>query len=84
MKKSLMLLAILATLNGCSKKGELGATCETAGSTDLCESGLICTNVSGSTFNACRKQCTSQSDCNAATESCNGVSGSSIKSCQPN
>ena len=63
----------------CGSKGALGDGCDTPSGADECESGLLCTN--GET-NTCLKECTDQDQC-AATENCNGVSGGSLKSCQP-
>ena len=63
----------------CGSPG-LGEECDEAGSTDACEDGLVCTNESGK--NSCRQLCTDQAQC-AAGLSCNGVSGTNLKSCQP-
>ncbi|MBM4344294.1 MAG: hypothetical protein FJ100_13070 [Deltaproteobacteria bacterium] len=81
MKRHLLLWAALLT-GACASEGQVGDSCGAAGkSAGECASGAICTNTSGGK-NYCRKVCTEQKDC-AATEACNGVSGSSTKSCQP-
>ncbi len=80
--KHLFLSFLAVAALACASEGEIGDSCGTAGkTTDECVSGAICTNGSGGK-NACRKICTEQKDC-ATNESCNGVSGSSTKSCQP-
>ncbi len=80
--KHIVLFLSAAFAIGCASEGAIGDSCGTAGkTTDECVSGAICTNSSGGK-NACRKICTEQKDC-ATNEACNGVSGSSTKSCQP-
>ncbi len=59
---------------------EVGETCDDAGSTDDCEDGAICTNEDEGAV--CRFLCKDTAECPPA-HSCNGVSGSSLKSCQP-
>lgn len=62
-------------------RADTGETCDTSGDTDECVDEAICTKDSnGATI--CRKRCTDDSQC-AATEQCNGVSATNIKSCQP-
>jgi hypothetical protein len=73
------LLGALAA--ACSARNDIGEACETAGSSADCEEGAVCTNESGGGA-TCRKICTRDEDC-AAAEKCKGVTGSSIKSCQP-
>ena len=80
---SLLALSLVASvgLAACGGKGDIGESCETASATDECADGAICTNNSSGGF-TCRKLCTDQAQC-ASTESCNGISGGSQKSCQP-
>lgn len=59
---------------------DIGQECEGPGSEDDCASGAICTNESD--VNVCREICVVQEDCPAPLN-CNGVSGTSTKSCQP-
>lgn len=73
--------ALLALLLGCGGTSALGEACDTAGSVDECETGAVCTNDTSEVL-TCRKVCTDQAQC-ASTENCNGVSGTSTKSCQP-
>lgn len=75
------LVAVALVVGACSSDGGVGDVCDKSGSTDGCVSGAICSNSSTGTA-YCRKTCVEQTDC-AATESCNGVSGSNLKSCQP-
>ncbi len=73
------LLGLLAVFS-CSGKADLGEECDTAGSTDDCVDGTICTNDSGGL--RCRRMCNDDLQC-TSLEACNGVSGTNIKSCQP-
>jgi hypothetical protein len=73
---------VAALLIGCGGEGEIGDECDESGQTeDECVDGAICTNESDDA-NTCRKLCTEQEDCDAG-ENCNGISGSNLKSCQP-
>lgn len=72
-------LALGLALVGCGGS-DIGEACDTGGSTDECVDGAICTNDSAG--NVCREICDTTADC-AAGYSCNGVTGGSIKSCQP-
>ena len=65
---------------GCGA-AEIGEQCDTSNSTDECVDGAVCTNEAGG-INRCRKLCVEMADCPAGT-SCNGISGGSNKSCQP-
>ena len=76
--RSLFFLAALLLL-ACGE-AEVGEACDDAGSTDECEDGAICTNENEAAV--CRFLCKDTVQCPAA-HSCNGVSGSSLKSCQP-
>lgn len=77
--KITVLLSTLGLL-ACNSPSEIGEECEDSGSKDECVDGGICTKESDGTF--CRVLCSEKVDC-AATESCSGVSGSNLKSCQP-
>lgn len=79
LKLAVMALSI-AALAGCAS-AEIGDTCDTSGSTDECVDGAMCTQLSDGN-NVCRKTCTDDTSC-GADEQCNGVSGSSKKTCQP-
>jgi len=74
-------LVAFAPLAGCSGAGEVGEACDKSNSRDECVDGAVCTNEADDT-NRCRVLCTKQADCKAET-SCNGISGGSNKSCQP-
>jgi hypothetical protein len=76
------LLASLAfaLLSACGAS-EVGEECDDAGDTDECEDGAICTNEDGGGA-VCRALCKEQEDCSGGL-SCNGVSGTDLKSCQP-
>jgi len=73
------LCALTLALAGCGG-AEIGETCDTGGSADECVDGAICTNESDG--NVCRLICEMQEDC-PMNYSCNGVTGGSTKSCQP-
>ena len=60
---------------------DIGEECDTAGSTDECIAMAVCTNEEAD-INRCREICDSDADCPAA-HTCNGVSSTSTKSCQP-
>jgi hypothetical protein len=64
----------------CGGGADVGEGCDSAGSTDECVDGAVCTN--GETGSTCRRVCKEDDECGAA-EACNGVSGTNIKSCQP-
>ncbi len=59
---------------------EVGEECDEAGSTDECEDGAVCTNEESGAV--CRLLCKDTMEC-PAQHACNGVSGTSLKSCQP-
>jgi hypothetical protein len=80
MRHLLLVLSVLLASVACSGESEIGEECDTAGSTDECVEGAICTNDDSGL--ACRRQCKDDAQC-ADTEACNGVSGTNIKSCQP-
>jgi hypothetical protein len=64
---------------GCGD-AEIGEECEGVGSTEDCEDGAICTNEE--TGAVCRALCADTTQCPPA-HTCNGVSGTNLKSCQP-
>jgi hypothetical protein len=76
-------LAIGLLLFTCGCGGaDIGEACEDEGSTDDCVDDAICTNESGERA-VCRQLCKEHADC-PENHDCNGVSSSSLKSCQPN
>lgn len=75
-----IVLGVLLGLVGCGG-ADIGEECDSAGSRDECVDGAICTNEEAD-VNRCRRLCDTDEDCETG-ESCNGVSGSSDKSCQP-
>jgi hypothetical protein len=79
MKRLIATIIFSLALIGCGAS-EIGEDCDTAGSEDDCVDGAICTNEEGD-INRCREICERHEDCELG-ESCNGISGSSIKSCQ--
>lgn len=70
----------LASLAAACGKADIGEECEDVGKQDECVDGAVCTN--GDDGSACRKLCDDQEQCPAG-ESCNGISGTNLKSCQP-
>lgn len=73
-------LLLLVLANACGG-AEIGESCDDPGSRDECVDHAVCTNEEGST-SRCRELCKEQEECPEA-HSCNGISGSSLKSCQP-
>lgn len=81
MKTFLTYVSILALPFAVACGGaDVGEECDTPGSTDECVDGAICTNSSAGNF--CREICDTDADCPMGL-GCNGISGTSIKSCQP-
>lgn len=74
-----LLLGAGLLVAGCGAP-DLGEACDTAGSLSECVDGAVCTNESPG--NVCRKVCELMDDCPTGY-SCNGVTGGSTKSCQP-
>lgn len=74
-----LLVALASAFTACGG-AEVGESCDEAGSTDECVDDAICTNEDGRAV--CRILCAEQVDC-PVDHSCNGVSGSNLKSCQP-
>jgi hypothetical protein len=73
-------VAALIAASACGG-ADIGESCDDVGSTDECVDDAICTNESDD-HAACRALCEEQADC-PADHGCNGISGSSRKSCQP-
>ena len=74
-----VLLSLALGLAGCGA-AELGDECDDSGDSDECEDGAICTNEGERAV--CRALCKEQEDCPSG-QSCNGVSDTNLKSCQP-
>ena len=72
---------MLLALSGCGG-AELGESCDDVGKTDECVDGAVCTKQGEGDGAACRAVCDQHEDCPPG-HSCNGVSGTSLKSCQP-
>jgi hypothetical protein len=81
MLRPLFLLIALAPfpLTACGG-ADIGESCDEKGSTDECVDNAVCTNEDDGS--ACRKLCKDKADCPEG-EDCNGVSNTSLKSCQP-
>lgn len=75
--RTLVVFALL--LGGCGS-AEIGEECDDIGKADECEDGAICTNEASG--GVCRAVCAETTDC-PANHTCNGVSGTNVKSCQP-
>lgn len=73
-------LIVLTTMVACGDN-DIGESCEEEGRVDgECVKGTVCgKNTTGGLV--CQKQCSSQADCRS-DESCNGVSGGSLKGCR--
>jgi hypothetical protein len=78
-RASIALLCAALLSPGCGSP-DIGEECDDVGSTDACEDGALCTNEDQGAV--CRKLCDATEDC-PANHSCNGVSGTNLKSCQP-
>ncbi|HVJ22248.1 MAG TPA: hypothetical protein VM686_42875 [Polyangiaceae bacterium] len=74
-------LFLLAAPIGCGAQ-EVGEECEDVGDDDECEDGAICTNDGASPAAYCAWLCENDDHCPPDFE-CNGISGTSAKSCQP-
>jgi hypothetical protein len=72
-------VAVALALGACGG-ADVGEECEVGGSEDECVSGAVCTNDSEGL--RCREICVVKEDCPADFD-CNGVTSTSIKSCQP-
>ena len=73
------LIVLSSLLAGCGS-AKIGEQCDDIGESDECEDGAICTNEASGGI--CRAICTETVDC-PASHTCNGVSGTNVKSCQP-
>jgi hypothetical protein len=74
------LAPVFLLLAGCGR-ADIGEACDVSGDADECVDEAMCTkDASGST--TCRMRCTDDSQC-GASEKCNGVSSTNVKSCQP-
>jgi hypothetical protein len=73
------LAMVLALVVGCGS-AEIGEECEDIGESDECVDGAICTNETSG--GVCRATCTETVSCPSG-HTCNGVSGTNVKSCQP-
>jgi len=81
MRESMLLVVfflMLALVTACGTSA-WNQGCDNIGSTDECESGLICTGVPGGAV--CYQICFSQDDC-WGNWNCNGVANTELKSCQ--
>ena len=81
LKLPLLCALLLAAPLGCGS-AEVGEECDEIGDDDECEDGAICTNEGDSEEGTCRFICEKDDHCPPDHE-CNGVAGTSIKSCQP-
>jgi len=84
LKNSLVALALasFATVLLACSGAEVGEPCETEGAADECVEEAICGKPSDTAAEPeCLKVCTQDTDC-AASESCNGVTGTSTKACR--
>ena len=81
MRTLAMICMVWLLVAACSSDSEIGESCDSVASTDECVEDAICTNEEDDTA-VCRLICEDQEDC-PADHSCNGVSGTSTKSCQP-
>jgi hypothetical protein len=79
MRSFLNLALVVSLLVGCGS-AKIGEGCDEIGQSDECEDGAICTNEASG--GVCRAVCAGTEGC-AAGHTCNGVSGTSVKSCQP-
>jgi hypothetical protein len=70
-----------AVLLACGQGAEVGENCETSSSVDECVDNAICTNESGDAL-VCRQSCEAKEDCPSG-HNCNGISSTTLKSCQP-
>ena len=78
---ALALASLVAVLPGCSSAAAVGETCEVEGAVDECVDGAVCGKPDDNAAPQCLVVCTSDKDC-GSNQSCNGVTGSSIKACR--
>ena len=74
-------VVLLWLLTAACGGADIGESCDEPGSTDECVDDAVCTNEDGDR-SACRALCQEHEDCPDG-HSCNGISNSSRKSCQP-
>lgn len=74
----------LALATACGGAADIGEACETPGAASgECEDGAVCGQAGNvGDIYLCQKLCTVQADCQL-TETCSGISGSSLKGCRP-
>ena len=86
-----MRLVWLLLLSGCATSEhsvEIGEGCSESGQTTECVEGAICTNLPGGDAeatgdeNQCFAVCTDDDEC-TDVQGCRGISGTNLKSCQP-
>jgi hypothetical protein len=77
--RSVLAAGLLALAMACGG-AEIGETCDDQGSTDECVDDAVCTNEDDGAV--CRALCDEHEDCPDG-HSCNGISQTSLKSCQP-
>ena len=74
---------LVVVVVACGGEGKVGETCGEPGKVDgECVDGAVCGQSSEPAALTCLKQCDDQSQC-GTNESCNGVSGTSLKGCRP-
>lgn len=72
-------LAALLLLGLACGKAEIGESCDDSGSQEECVENAVCDTEGAGSF--CLKVCQDDTQCDAATEACTGVSGSNLKAC---
>jgi hypothetical protein len=72
--------SLLLLVLGCGG-ADVGEECDDVGTTDECVDGAVCTNEEGEA-RRCRLLCNEHADCPDGHD-CKGVSGTNLKSCQP-
>jgi hypothetical protein len=74
------LAALSLVAAACGEGAKLNEACTKTGSTEECAENLICDTDKNATV-ICLQKCASDADCNTATHSCTGTSGSNQKAC---
>jgi hypothetical protein len=80
LRTSFLTLVLCTPILACGG-AEIGESCDDVGSADECVDDAVCTNEEGDA-SRCRAICKDEEDCPTG-HGCNGVSGTSTKSCQP-
>ncbi len=82
MNKLLVMLACLSfvTLGTACGRADIGDSCDRPGNADECVDAAMCTQTANGA--RCLPRCVDDTQC-AATEACNGVASTNIKTCQP-